>query len=87
MAILSGISGFAEKLLNTYVQVETIQAGAAVGEGNQPSDYQHFATGEDSDGSTLVTGRLVAGVSNAALLGGVAVLVGLSVMAWVIIKD
>ena len=87
MAIGERIGGFIEQLGSIYINREIIANGGTPGAGNTGSDYSNPATGENHDGSTLVTGRLVAGVSNAALLGGVAVLVGLAVMAWVVIKD
>ncbi len=87
MALGDRIGGFIETLGSIYIARETIANGGTPGAGNTGSDYQNPATGENHDGSTLVSGRLVAGVSNAALLGGIAVLLGLGVMAWVVIKD
>lgn len=87
MAFGDRIGSMLETLGSIYIAKETIAVGGSNGVGNAGSDYQTMATGENSDGSTLVTGRLVAGVSNAALLGGIAVLLGLGVMAWVVIKD
>lgn len=82
---MSGLGELLEKAGSIWLGVETLKAGGTAGNGAQ--EYPNVATGEDSDGSTIVSRRLVAGVSNAALLGGVAALLGLAVMAWIVVKD
>ncbi len=55
-----------------YFTDRAIKYGTVTGQGTLPSDHPHVATGVDSNGDTLVAKQIVSGVSNAALLTGVA---------------
>lgn len=81
---MAGITGLLEQLGSIYIAGESIKAGAAANTGNTASDYPHVQTGVDSDGSTLLKGNLIAGIPNAALLGGAGVLLLAAVAFWAV---
>lgn len=75
-----------EQIGSIYIAGESIKAGASANTGNAASDYPHVQTGVDSDGTTLLKGNLIAGISNAALLGGVGALLLVAGAFWVMKK-
>lgn len=79
-----------ENVGNFAIQREQIRAGVGLGssgEGNAASDHPYVKTGTDYDGSTLVQGRLIDGVSNAAILAGVGGIAALVVLAVAMAND
>lgn len=80
LADLVGLAG------SLYITDRALKSGAVTGQGTLPSDHPYVQTGVDSNGNTLVARTIVPGVSNNALLVGVAVvlLVGGALAAAVI---
>ncbi|PCJ22529.1 MAG: hypothetical protein COA96_14160 [SAR86 cluster bacterium] len=76
-----------ETVGSIYIQTETIRNGASNGAGNSASEFQHVTTGVDSDGTTLIAGRLVSGVSNGKVLAGLLVLTGIAGLTYVWATD
>lgn len=65
-----------------FIQREQIKAGLGdTGVGNTGSEHPRVTTGVDSDGSTLISRQLVAGVSNGQVLAGVGLLVAIGALA------
>lgn len=81
------LKDFIETLTNSYIQVETIRAGGTSTGGNTPADFPKVQTGENSDGSTLISRRLVSGVSNQNLFIGLGLLSLAGVAAYAIVND
>ena len=81
--LVEDVAGFA-------LERERIRAGIGLGSGgngNAGSDHPNVDTGVDHTGSTLVSGRLVSGVSNGALLAGAGALLGIGVLAIALVND
>lgn len=69
-----------------FIQSESIKAGIPVN-GNLPSDYPNGRAGVDSDGSSIVDKRIIAGVSNGTLLAGAAVVLVALTAVYLVASD
>lgn len=78
-----------ETLAGTWLKGEQIRNGIPLGYGGAPNTFDAYpkvATGVNSDGSTLVAGQLVPGVSNTQLTAGVGGLIALGIVVYALTR-
>lgn len=85
----STIARIFETLSSAWIQREMIRDGQPLGyysTTNSPDQYATTTTGADYDGSTLVEGQWVSGVSNTSVLAGVAGLAALGIVVYAVTR-
>ncbi len=85
----STIATIFDTLTSAWIQKEQIKAGQPLGyysTTNSPDQYARTTTGTDYDGSTLVEGQFIAGVSNKSLLVGVVGLAAVGLVAYALMN-